>query len=935
MSVDIERILLGSGRITPAQLQQAQATAAKAGRAIDEVIVGLGMLSEDALADVLGRHYEIPGLSLARLPRPSPRVLKLVPEDRARQLGCVPLEKAGETLILLMQDPTNLMAIDLVRTASKCEIQPVVGSPSTVRIALDTFYMSAEQRMLDAVVPFVGKLLTEDAARAYRAIPVDRNGNVLTVACAGDLEKAKKAIALATGLQVNAVAARWEDIERTIARIHKKAAEAPAAAPAAPAAAAPAPAPKPAAPAAAPTPAAPPAKTPAAAAPVGSLDDFLGPSAPGPGATPPPPPAGAARPGLAASSGSSGTLDLGALLGAPATSSPATPKPGNGNGAHGPKPSAAAPPFDGLDVDTVRASASAGERPAALPPKDTLSLDDLLGDTKAPAADDTSDDAPMPNLGASGGPEGPRTGLSVEASTRDQMKELVAKTWGELDPKLGKLIPEKVARNYRVVITGRLDKKIFLAMENPKDRFAIDTVEFVTRLKTEVTQATTAQIDAGLEILYVEDDDPMDGLLDDLDGFDLDDVEMRAEMEALGDLDAATAADAAPIVRLVSMVIDNALKTKASDIHFEIYETEMRIRYRVDGVLREVMRPPIDLRDPVISRIKIMGKMDISERRMPQDGRLRLRKTIPGTKKKKDIDFRISSIPTIHGEKVVMRILDRDNVRVDLTELGFEREPLTWFRDAIHRPYGMCLVVGPSGSGKTNTLYSALSDVNKPDVNVITCEDPVEFGTMGLNQVQARESIGLSFATALRAFLRQDPNIIFVGEIRDFETAEIAVKAALTGHLVLSTLHTNDAPGCINRLTNMGIEPFLIASCLHIVVAQRLVRRVCTECRERDSISIEQLVQMGFAPEEARTIEPVKGKGCTACDGMGYKGRTGVFETLRVTNEIRELILVNGSASELKQVGLRNGMLTLRMSGLNKIREQITSCEEIIRETIG
>ena len=667
-----------------------------------------------------------------------------------------------------------------------------------------------------------------------------------------------------------------------------------------------------------------------------SLDDFLGSSVPAPSTSAPPPPAGS-PPGLAAAS--SASVDFGALLGAPSPGAGGAPaKVGNGNGAHGPKaaqPPAGAP-FDGLDHETMRAGAAPAERPAALPPKDSLDLDALLRDTNAPAAQpDTSDGIPSPDFSTAGGPGGPHTGLKVEASTRDEMKALVAKTWGELDVKLGKLIPEKVARNYRIVVTGRLDKKIFVAMENTKDRFAIDTVEFVTRLKAEVSQATTEQIEAGLELLYVEEFDPMAALYGELDTMDFDDVEMRAEMDALSDLDATSAADAAPVIRFVSMVIDNALKVKASDIHFEVYETEMRIRYRVDGVLREIMKQPIQLRDPVISRVKIMGKMDISERRMPQDGRLRLRKGIPGTKKKKDIDFRISSIPTIFGEKIVMRILDRDNVRIDLTELGFEREPLSWFREAIHKPYGMALVVGPSGSGKTNTLYSALADVNKSDVNVITCEDPVEFGTHGLNQVQARESIGLSFATALRAFLRQDPNIIFVGEIRDFETAEIAVKAALTGHLVLSTLHTNDAPGCINRMTNMGIEPFLIASSLHVVVAQRLVRKVCSDCRERDPISVEQLVQMGFSPEEARTIDPVHGIGCTTCENMGYKGRTGLFETLLITNEIRELILVNGSSNELKQAGLRNGMLTLRMSGLNKVREQITSAAEVIRETIG
>jgi type IV pilus assembly protein PilB len=538
-----------------------------------------------------------------------------------------------------------------------------------------------------------------------------------------------------------------------------------------------------------------------------------------------------------------------------------------------------------------------------------------------------------PNLGASGGPDGPKTGLKVETSTRDEMKQLVSKTWGELDLKLAKLIPEKVARNYRIVVTGRLEKRLFVAMENPNDRFAVETVEFLTRLRVEVTPATPDQIEAGLEILYVEEIDPMADLFDELEGVELDDVEMRKELAELGDLDAAAAADAAPVVKFVNLVINNALKARASDIHFEVYEESLRVRYRVDGVLREIMRPPVELRDPVTSRIKIMGKMDISERRLPQDGRLRLRKGEKG--KKQDIDFRISTVPTIFGEKIVMRILDKNQVRTDLIELGFEQQQLEWVREAIHRPYGMVLVVGPSGSGKTNTLYSALADVNNPEVNVITCEDPVEFSTAGLNQVQARESIGLSFATALRAFLRQDPNIIFVGEIRDFETAEISVKAALTGHLVMSTLHTNDAPACINRLTNMGVEPFLIATSLHLVIAQRLVRRICDQCKVVDPVSVEQLVQMGFAPDESRGLTVYKGTGCAACESTGYFGRTGLFEVLRLTPEMREMILFNGSATEVKELAQRQGMKTLRQSGLQKVRTGITTCEEVVRETIG
>ena len=915
MSFDLAKILLESGRIPAARLDEAAGQAAATGKALDEVVLGLELLTEDLLADVLGRHFEIPGLSLGRLPKPNPRIQRLVSEDLARRHLVIPLEKAGETLILLMADPTNIVTLDLVRTMAKVDIQPVVGSITTVRRALDTYYMSAERRLLENVVPFVGKLITEEAARAYKALPVDRDGNVVTVAIAGgDPEKTRKAIEMATGLQVRPIAARWEDLERAIDRVWRGKPAAPAASPAAPVAS-----PSPAA--AAPTPTAVPPAAAAAPAPMAMADlsAFLGggpPTASSPAASPPPPSVGAPMAAAPVVQGA-GALNLDFFASpspAPAAAPMPVAKPGNGGG--------------NLNLEALLGAGPVPPLPGlAAPPSPqgdgAIKLDDLAAQAE-PAG---------PNLGASGGPGGPHTGLKVEASTRDQMKLLVAKTWGDVDVKLSKLVSEKVARNYRLVVTGRLERRLFIAMENPNDRFAIETVEFITHLRAEVSPATPEQIDAALEVLYVPDVDEMAGILADLDGIDMDDVELRREMEELGDLDAASAADAAPIVKLVSLIIDNALKARASDIHLEVFEDTLRVRYRVDGVLREVMRPPLDLRDPIISRVKIMGKMDISERRLPQDGRMRLRRGPKGSRK--DIDFRISSIPTVHGEKIVLRILDKTSVRVDLTELGMEPGPLKVFREAIHKPYGMCLVVGPSGSGKSNTLYSALSDVNTPDVNIITCEDPVEFSTHGLNQVQARESIGLSFATALRSFLRQDPNIIFVGEIRDFETAEIAIKAALTGHLVMSTLHTNDAPACINRLTNMGVEPFLIATSVHVVVAQRLVRHICPECKEPDLISVDQLVQMGFAPDDAKTLAPMRGRGCNACENMGFRGRTGLFEVLGVTHEMREMILYNGSAVEIKQLALRQGMRTLRMAGLEKIRLGITTCEEIVRETIG
>lgn len=973
MSLDLGRILLDSGRIPADRLESARERAAATGKDLDEVVLSLELVSEDQLADILGRHFDIPGLSLGRLPKPNPRVTRLVSEEAARRHGVVPLEKAGETMILLMADPTDIVALDLVRTMSKLEVQPVVGSPTTVRLALQTFYMSATQRLLENVVPFVGKLLTEETARTYKALPVDRDGNLVTIAMAGpDMEKAKRALELGTGLQVRPIAASWPEIERAIDRIWRpKTAAAPAA-------------PQPAA-AAAPPPSATPAPTTAAPMPPVDLGTLLG-GVTSPTVSPPPPPAGmSAQP--AAARLAAAPLDLGLDLGSPppAPASAPTPKP-----PAAPVAAAPAKPGDGsLSLDALLGGVAAGS--AAAPPRSAppptspkpgngggMSLDDLLGGVaaapaakaagpaippasptavKAPAPPrpvsdapatppakpsdgaiklgelEAQAEAPSPNLGAAGGPDGPRTGLKVEATTRDEMKALASRTWGDLDLRLANLIPERVARNYRLVITGRLENKLFIAMENPNDKFALETVEFITHMRAEAAPATPEQVDAGLEVLYVEDTDEMSAILADLDGIEMDDVEMRRELEELGDLDSAAAAEAAPVVKLVNLIIENALKARASDIHFEVFEDTLRIRYRVDGILREVMRPPIDLRDPITSRVKIMGKMDIAERRLPQDGRMRLRRGPKGAKK--DIDFRLSTVPTVFGEKVVMRILDRTQVRVDLTELGMEPEPLAAFREAIHKPYGMCLVVGPSGSGKSNTLYSALADVNVPQVNIITCEDPVEFSTKGLNQVQARESIGLSFATALRAFLRQDPNIIFVGEIRDFETAEIAIKAALTGHLVMSTLHTNDAPACINRMTNMGVEPFLIATSLHVVVAQRLVRRICDHCKQRDPVSVEQLVQMGFTPEDARSIEPMKGLGCAECENMGYKGRTGLFEVLRVTNEMREMILFNGPASEIKELGMRQGMRTLRQAGLQKIRDGLTTCEEVVRETIG
>jgi type IV pilus assembly protein PilB len=388
----------------------------------------------------------------------------------------------------------------------------------------------------------------------------------------------------------------------------------------------------------------------------------------------------------------------------------------------------------------------------------------------------------------------------------------------------------------------------------------------------------------------------------------------------------------APVVRLVNLILTDSIKRGASDIHIEPYEKDFRVRFRIDGVLYEIMQPPMKLRDAITSRLKIMAKLDISEKRLPQDGRIKIKMKLQG--KNKEMDYRVSVLPTLFGEKIVLRLLDKENLMLDMTRLGFEQESLTKFEKAIFKPYGMVLVTGPTGSGKTNTLYSSISRVNTPETNIMTAEDPVEFNLHGINQVQMKESIGLNFAAALRSFLRQDPNIILVGEIRDFETAEIAVKAALTGHLVLSTLHTNDAPSTVSRLMNMGIEPYLVATSVHLICAQRLVRRLCKECREDVPMPAQALIDIGFDPAEAPGIKIYKGRGCQICNNTGYKGRVGLYEVMEITDGMREMILTGASAIELKNRAMEEGMITLRGSGLRKLKAGQTTVEEVVRETV-
>ncbi len=507
-------------------------------------------------------------------------------------------------------------------------------------------------------------------------------------------------------------------------------------------------------------------------------------------------------------------------------------------------------------------------------------------------------------------------------------------TFFEIDGTVVKLIPYETAKRYQILPLSRVGSSLTIAMVDPTNVFAMDDIKFMTGFNIEPVVASESSILDGIEKAYgqVDQGEDLESVMAAMgEGADAD-IELQAEAEEMGLSELEKAADEAPIVKLVNLVLTDAVKRGASDIHVEPYEKEYRVRFRIDGMLQTIMSPPTKLKDAITSRIKIMAKLDISEKRLPQDGRIMLKVNLGG--RKKQLDYRVSTLPTLWGEKIVMRLLDKENLRLDMTKLGFEQESLVKFERAILKPYGMVLVTGPTGSGKTNTLYSAISRLNQPDTNIMTAEDPVEFQLAGVNQVQMKESIGLNFAAALRAFLRQDPNIILVGEIRDFETAEIAIKAALTGHLVLSTLHTNGAPETISRLMNMGIEPFLVATSVHMIVAQRLVRRVCVECKEPVDLPVQALIEAGFTPEEAKTVKVYKGKGCGICNNSGYKGRCGLYEVMEVSDELRELILVGASALELKKKAIELGMITLRRSGLIKAMTGQTTLEEVARETV-
>ncbi|MEE2672345.1 MAG: type IV-A pilus assembly ATPase PilB [Myxococcota bacterium] len=513
-----------------------------------------------------------------------------------------------------------------------------------------------------------------------------------------------------------------------------------------------------------------------------------------------------------------------------------------------------------------------------------------------------------------------------------QLTDFVAKQYGvpaidlddfEVDPKVVALIPEDVILKHNVVPVNRAGSTLIIATADPSNISGLDDIKFLTGYNIQAVVASEEAIKRGIEKYYEQTSD-----LDDvMAAFDDSGIDFVADEEEVNAAELGREAEDAPVVKLVNLILTDAIKKAASDIHIEPYEKTFRVRYRIDGVLYEVMKPPMKLRNALISRLKIMSELDIAERRLPQDGRIKLK-----LGRGHEMDFRVSILPTLYGEKVVLRLLDKSTLQLDMTKLGFEQEQLAVFKDCIHRPYGMVLVTGPTGSGKTTTLYSALSELNTTSENLSTAEDPIEFNLSGINQVQMHEDIGLNFAAALRAFLRQDPDIIMVGEIRDFETAEIAVKAALTGHLVLSTLHTNDAPATVNRLLNMGIEPFLVASSVNCIVAQRLARRVCEDCKEPDpEVSTDELVRAGMSPADAKAVSPVKGAGCANCASTGFKGRVAVYEVMELTEEIKDFVLNGASTVEIKREAIRSGMTTLRQSALNMLKNQATTLSEVFR----
>ena len=497
----------------------------------------------------------------------------------------------------------------------------------------------------------------------------------------------------------------------------------------------------------------------------------------------------------------------------------------------------------------------------------------------------------------------------------------------EVSPEVLKILPKEVVTRHQVVPINKSGNILMIAMADPSNIYAIDDIKFITNLQVEVVVASEQAIAEAIEKYYTSEVSFDEVMMD----FDVEDEEFEYGDDVDEDinvLDLEKSAGEAPVVKLVNLILLDAIRKNASDIHIEPYERQLRIRYRIDGILYEVMKPPIKLKNAISSRVKIMSNLDIAERRLPQDGRIKMKMG-----RGKEMDFRVSVLPVMWGEKIVLRLLDKSNLQLDMTKLGFEADSLVGFKAEISKPYGMILVCGPTGSGKTTTLYSTLSELNKSTTNLCTAEDPIEFNLFGINQVQMHDDIGLNFASTLRSFLRQDPDIIMVGEIRDFETAEIAVKASLTGHLVLSTLHTNDAPSTVSRLLNMGIEPFLVASSVNLICAQRLLRKLCKDCKEPIEVPEQALIELGAVPEDLGKYNVHHGTGCRTCNSTGHKGRIGVYEIMTIGDELSEFILNGASTLELKREAIRQGMSSLRMSALRKLAEGSTSMKEVVRAT--
>jgi type IV pilus assembly protein PilB len=496
----------------------------------------------------------------------------------------------------------------------------------------------------------------------------------------------------------------------------------------------------------------------------------------------------------------------------------------------------------------------------------------------------------------------------------------------DIDEDVVKLVPKDVCQRHGLIPVSRAGSSLIVAMSDPSNLHAVDDIKFLTGYNVEPVVAPISSIERAIVRYYAVPEKNEEVNYDQImEGFDENQIDFDSiDNDESSALDLERASEDAPVVRLCNAMLLNAIKKGASDIHIEPYEKQMRVRYRIDGVLHEEMHPPLKLKNAISSRLKIMSSLDIAERRLPQDGRIKLK-----LGKGKEMDFRVSVMPTLFGEKICMRLLDKSNLQLDMMKLGFEEKQMKDFKWAISQPYGMVLVTGPTGSGKTTTLYSALADLNQEDTNISTAEDPVEYNLYGINQCQMHEDIGLNFAAALRCFLRQDPDIIMVGEIRDFETAEIAIKAALTGHLVLSTLHTNDAPSTVSRMLNMGVEPFLVTGALNLVLAQRLARKTCVGCKVPTTIEPQALREVGFTEAQIKSAQLVKGTGCEKCGGSGYKGRVALYEVMPLTDTLKEMVLQGCSTAELKEQMMREGIWTLRMSGIDKACKGITTVDEI------